>query len=209
MVFFFFFFSLNTFFASFNISRIKEIYIDWAINPWLRINDGGSNVSAALSEKISALNNLMSSFFIRCSAHKLHGSSKKLLVIPELKDLIDNHMKINNHLNRRYFLSISFFLLVLMRLFSHVVSVLSTEMLKKAQQKVPAKKTASFSATRFADSGRVFQRQYELSTEIWNIWEKMIQNMTNKEENLPSKPTAKDWDNILGLRHVSCKILVY
>lgn len=43
---------------------IKEIYIDWAINPWLRINDGGSNVSAALSEKISALNNLMSSFLL-------------------------------------------------------------------------------------------------------------------------------------------------
>jgi hypothetical protein len=83
-------------------------------------------------------------------------------------------------------------------------------LLKKAQQKVPAKKMASFSATRFADSGRVFQRQYELSTEIWNIWEKVIQNMTNKEENLPYKPTAKDWDNILGLRYVSnysCKIL--
>lgn len=64
------------------------------------------------------------------------------------------------------------------------------------------KKIAKFSPTRFADAGRVFTRQYELSTEIWLIWEEMVLNMTMKKENIPTRPLASDWNNILGLRHV-------
>ena len=71
---------------------------------------------------------------------------------------------------------------------------------QKSQNKIP-KKIAKFSPTRFADSGRVFTRQYELSTEIWNIWDDLIRNMTMKQENLPSRPTVVEWNIILGLRY--------
>lgn len=80
-------------------------------------------------------------------------------------------------------------------------SVLSSDKLAKAQsEKTKQKKISNFSPTRFADSGRVFTRQYELSSEIWQIWEDMIFNMTMKKENLPTRPTAAEWNILLGLR---------
>jgi hypothetical protein len=91
---------------------------------------------------------------------------------------------------------------------SNYISVLTSDKLAKAQsEKNKAKKIAKFSPTRFADAGRVFTRQYELSTEIWLIWEDMILNMTMKKENIPTRPTAAEWNNILGLRYVDSSLL--
>jgi hypothetical protein len=161
-------------------SWLTNVYAQWKINPWLRINDGASNMSDALSKSLEKL--FQSTCYLRCGAHKLHGVCKDLLNQDYLAPLIANHMKINHHISR---------------------SVLTTDKLANAQsEKITKKKIAKFSPTRFADAGRVFTRQYELSTEIWLIWEEMVLNMTMKKENIPTRPSASDWNNILGLSYI-------
>lgn len=81
-------------------SWLNGVYIQWKIHPWLRINDGANNVSEALSKSLEKLS--QSSCYLRCGAHKLHGVCKDLLNQDYLSPQIVNHMKINNHISRRY-----------------------------------------------------------------------------------------------------------
>lgn len=81
-------------------SWLTSVYAQWKINPWLRINDGASNMSEALSKSLEKL--FQSTCYLRCGAHKLHGVCKDLLNQDYLAPLISNHMKINNHISRRY-----------------------------------------------------------------------------------------------------------
>lgn len=83
---------------------LNEVYDHWKIHPWLRLNDGASNVSEALSKSLEKIS--QSSCHLRCGAHKLHGICKDLSNEEYVSTLIGNHMKINNHLSRRYFFSI-------------------------------------------------------------------------------------------------------
>lgn len=85
-------------------SWLTSVYAQWKINPWIRINDGASNMSEALSKSLKKL--FQSTCYLRCGAHKLHGVCKDLLNQDYLAPLVANHMKINNHISRRY----SFFL---------------------------------------------------------------------------------------------------
>lgn len=85
---------------------LSDVYLQWKISPWLRVNDGGSNVSESLSNSLEKLS--QSTSYLRCGAHKLHGVCKGLLKQDFLTNLVANHMKINNHISRRYFLAIIF-----------------------------------------------------------------------------------------------------
>ena len=185
-------------------SWLDGVYKQWKIAPWIRINDGASNMAESLSKSLEKLS--QSTCYLRCGAHKLHGICKDMLNQDYLTSLISNHMKINNHISRRYFINFFFlflcFISIYLFIYLFIFSVLSSDKLSKAQSKTNPKKISKFSPTRFADAGRVFTRQYELSTEIWLIWEDMIQNMTMKKENIPTRPTATEWNIILGLRHV-------
>jgi hypothetical protein len=181
-------------------SWLDGVYKQWKIAPWIRINDGASNMAESLSKSLEKLS--QSTCYLRCGAHKLHGICKDMLNQDYLTSLISNHMKINNHISRRYFINLFFLFLCFISIYLFIFSVLSSDKLSKAQSKTNPKKISKFSPTRFADAGRVFTRQYELSTEIWLIWEDMIQNMTMKKENIPTRPTATEWNIILGLRHV-------
>ena len=185
-------------------SWLDGVYKQWKIAPWIRINDGASNMAESLSKSLEKLS--QSTCYLRCGAHKLHGICKDMLNQDYLTSLISNHMKINNHISRRYFINFFFlflcFISIYLFIYLYIFSVLSSDKLSKAQSKTNPKKISKFSPTRFADAGRVFTRQYELSTEIWLIWEDMIQNMTMKKENIPTRPTATEWNIILGLRHV-------
>jgi hypothetical protein len=87
-------------------SWLNGAYTQWNILPWLRINDGANNVSESLSKSLEKLS--QSSSYLRCGAHKLHGVCKELLNQDYLTPLIANHMKINNHVSRRYFFFIIF-----------------------------------------------------------------------------------------------------
>lgn len=80
-------------------SWLNEVYEQWKIVPWLRLNDGASNVSEALSRSLEKL--AQSSFYLRCGAHKLHGVCKALSNESYVSPIILNHMKINNHISRR------------------------------------------------------------------------------------------------------------
>ena len=87
-------------------SWLNDVYIQWKIRPWLRVNDGGSNLSESLSRSLVKLS--QSTSYLRCGAHKLHGICKELLNLECLTNLVANHMKINNHICRRYFFFIFF-----------------------------------------------------------------------------------------------------
>ena len=89
-------------------SWLNEVYDQWKIHPWLRLNDGASNVSEALSKSLEKIS--QSSCYLRCGAHKLHGICKELSNEEYINPLITNHMKINNHISRRYFFYFLLFL---------------------------------------------------------------------------------------------------
>ena len=80
-------------------SWLNEVYVQWKIRPWLRLNDGASNVSEALSRSLEKL--AQSTCYLRCGAHKLHGVCKGLSIESYVSPIILNHMKINNHISRR------------------------------------------------------------------------------------------------------------
>lgn len=93
---------------------LNEVYLQWKIRPWLRVNDGGSNLSEALSNSLNKLS--QSTSYLRCGAHKLHGVCKGLLNQDFLTSLIANHMKINNHISRRYILFLLSIIILLLSL---------------------------------------------------------------------------------------------